>query len=159
MLYNTGDTVVYAGSSVCRISGVKEMRFGGSNKLYYILKPVFEPQSTVYHPVDGDCAKLRPPISADEAERIVAAPCATQWDSDDRTRRESFHRILHSGSCAEIASLVKLISARKRESAAQGKKLRAADERSLGEGKKLIGEELAYALGISRDEAVKAVTG
>ena len=72
VLYNTGDTVVY-GSSVCSISGIKEMRFGTDIKQYYILKPIFEPQSTVYHPVDGDPAKLRPPISADEARRIVTA--------------------------------------------------------------------------------------
>lgn len=153
MFYNTGDTVVY-GSSVCSISGIKEMRFDTDIKQYYILKPIFEPQSTVYHPVDGDPAKLRPPISADEARRIVTAPPMPDWESDDRLRREEFFRILHSGSCAEVVSMVKLICRRKREV----KKLRAADERSLSDGKGLVAGELAYALGITKNEAIKAIT-
>ena len=153
VFYNTGDTVLY-GSSVCSISGIKEMRFGTDIKQYYILKPIFEPQSTVYHPVDGDPAKLRPPISADEARRIVTAPPMPDWESDDRLRREEFFRILHSGSCAEVVSMVKLICRRKREV----KKLRAADERSLSDGKGLVAGELAYALGITKDEAIKAIT-
>ena len=154
VFYNTGDTVVYGGSSVCSISGIKEMRFGADIKQYYILKPIFEPQSTVYHPVDGDSAKLRPPISTDEARRIVSAPSMPDWESDDRLRREEFFRILHSGSCAEVVSMVKLICRRKREV----KKLRAADERSLSDGKGLVAGELAYALGITKDEAIKAIT-
>lgn len=153
VFYNTGDTVVY-GSSVCNISGIKEMRFGTDIKQYYILKPIFEPQSTVYHPVDGDSSKLRPPISADEARRIVSAPSMPDWESDDRLRREEFLRVLHSGSCAEVVSMIKLICRRKREV----KKLRAADERSLSDGKGLVAGELAYALGITKDEAIKAIT-
>ena len=76
------------------------------------------------------------------------------WESDGRLRREEFFRILHSGSCAEVVSMVKLICRRKREV----KKLRAADERSLSDGKGLVAGELAYALGITKDEAIKAIT-
>ena len=76
------------------------------------------------------------------------------WESDDRLRREEFFRILHSGNCAEVVSMVKLICRRKREV----KKLRAADERSLSDGKGLVAGELAYALGITKDEAIKAIT-
>ena len=154
MLYDTGDTVVYAGSSVCSISGIKELCFGADKKQYYILKPIYEPRSTVYHPVDGASAKLRPPISAEEARQIVSAPPMSGWENDDRLRREKFFNILHNGSCAEVVSMVKLICRRKREV----KKLRASDERSLNDGKGLVSEELAYALGITRDEAIKAVT-
>ena len=50
--------------------------------------------------------------------------------------------------------MIKLICRRKREV----KKLRAADERSLSDGKGLVAGELAYALGITKDKAIKAIT-
>lgn len=156
MLYNQGDFVVYAGSSVCRISEIKPMYFGASEKPYYILKPVFEPQSTVYHPVDGPDGKLRFPIDAQEASRIVSAPVSDNWIDNDNERREAFTETLKNGSCAEVVAMVKLIFRRKSRI---GAKLRASDERALNDGKKLISEELAFALKITKDEAVAAVLG
>lgn len=133
------------------------MRFGNTEKQYYILKPIFEPQSTVYHPVDGDEDKLRVPISAEDASRIISSPAPDNWIADDRERREAFAQTLKGGSCAEVAAMVKLIFHHKHKNPDSVTKLRACDERSLNDGKKLISEELAFALKITKDEAVQAV--
>ncbi len=159
MPYNTGDTVVYAGCSVCRISEIRPMKFGGTEKLYYVLKPVFEPNSTVYHPFDGDDDKLGIPINAVTAKEILSACVECNWIEDDRLRQEKFARILKSGNCAEIVSMIKLIFAQKKKSKAENKKLRAADERSLNDGRRIVGEQLAFALGITKDEALSLVNG
>ena len=115
MPYSTGDTVVYAGSNVCKIAEIRPMKVGGSEKLYYVLKPIFEPQSTVYHPFDGGDEKLTTPIDAAAANEILSAPVEIKWIEDDRLRHEEFTQILKNGSCAEVVSVVKLIFARKKK--------------------------------------------
>lgn len=159
MPYGTGDTVVYAGSNVCKIAEIRPMKVGGSEKLYYVLKPVFEPQSTVYHPFDGGEDKLTLPIDAATANEILSAPVEIKWIEDDRLRHEEFTQILKNGSCAEVVSVVKLIFARKKKSKAENKKLRAADERTLNDGRRIVSEQIAFALGVTKDEAVLLIDG
>ncbi len=46
-----GSTIVY-GTRICRLSDIKDMRFGKATRNYYILSPVGDDKNVIYVPTD-----------------------------------------------------------------------------------------------------------
>ena len=50
--YKIGDFVLYGYSGACEIVEIGPLSFGGNNRDYYSLKPVYDERDTIYVPVD-----------------------------------------------------------------------------------------------------------
>ena len=51
-MYQVNDTVAYSSQGICTVSEICKRDVGGSMVDYYVLKPVADPRSTVYVPVN-----------------------------------------------------------------------------------------------------------
>lgn len=158
-MYKVGDVVVYAGSSVCGVADIRKESFGKETKDYYVLKPVFERSSTVYHPVDGDETKLRKAVTEKEAQDMMAADfsSAVNWIENDAERNAYFDGLLKANSPCDMLGIISLIIKKKKEFSALGKKMRAADEKAFGEAKRKVLGEFSYVLNKSKEELIEII--
>lgn len=144
-MFKTSDTVIYGSGQLCVISDIREMSFGSTKRLYYILKPVFDKNSTVYHPVEDGEAKIRMPLTREKAEKIIANTDFTlEWNAFDSLRKELFDGILKEANPEKLVALIRLIHSKRRELAQNGKRLRAADEKAFNEARFSVSEEFAF---------------
>lgn len=159
-MFNKGDTVIYGSAGICTVSDIRKENFAGEKKLYYILKPISEKGTTVYHPVDGDESKLRLPLTAEQINEFLKTDFASavMWQSGDIARRELFDEILKEKEPVKLLSLINIITKKKIEKSDAGKKLRAADEKALNDAKKIILGEFSFVMGKSEDEILKMIT-
>ena len=74
-------------------------------------------------------------------------------------RFEFFHAVLSRGECGELMAMVRLMRARQRRLLAMGRHLHLTDERQLREAEKMAGEEVAAALGVTVQEALRLILG
>ena len=157
MSFAVGDAIVYGGSGVCEIEDIRDISFYRERpKKYYVLKPMFTPQSSVvYVPFSNEeqVSKFHHVISKEEAMAIISKiPIkGAQWVEDRNERKEAFNGIVNTGSREEIVSLITLIEKRRDELADEGKKLNAQDERILYDALRRINSEFAVALGMDPD--------
>lgn len=157
-MYSVNDTVLYGTQGVCTVCEIVKKKFGDNETDYYLLRPVFDKNSTILAPCYSDTTKqkMRSLLSKDEVlklkEDISKEPA--QWVDDALERRKLFSSILHSFDSKAILALAKNISIHKKELLSKGKNLSSFDARFLKESEKISFEEIAVVLGISTDEVL-----
>ena len=153
-----GDTVLYGSEGVCTVAEITELDFGGKPARYYLLKPVYNPNSAVYVPVENEklTAKMRRVLSVEEIRAVVHAIPREEslWIEDEEERKAVYRDILQRGDRLELARIIKALYFHEQEQRAKGKHLHAADERFFKEAEKMLYHEFALVLNISPDEVV-----
>jgi len=159
--FEPNDTVMYGGQGACTLLEVCEKDFGGDAKLYYVLRPAFSGSSVFYVPVDSEAltSKLRLLKSALELRAIINNTKASEWIEDDRARQNYHKQIIDGGGTDVLVSVFKSLCIRQGELAEIGKKLRAADERSLHEIERLLLEEFSFAFEIEKSDVEPFIFG
>ena len=152
-MFEVNDIISYGTTGICKIEDIRSERlFSGERKnvLYYILKPIYSPGSTVYVPVDNEkmTLKMRYILTKNEIDNMInqAKNKSLEWINDDQSRAAFFNDIVANGICADLLILVKCLYDRKQQLAQTNKKFHAADERVLLAAEKSIKEEFAYVL-------------
>ncbi|MDR1805564.1 MAG: CarD family transcriptional regulator [Clostridium sp.] len=155
-----GEEFIYGSAGVCKVAGIKDMTVGAETNSYYILKPVYEAASTIYVRVDSSelAGKVRRILSQEEIlELIRQMPDEnTIWETDDNKRREQYKGILSGSDRSALIRMIKTLFLRGEElkNVGKGKKLHASDERFLKDAEKILYEEFAYVLNITREEVL-----
>lgn len=159
-MFCVGQTVLYGSNGVCMVDDVTEKRIGKIKMQYYVLKPLCTNTSTLFVPTANQqlVSKMRCILTKEEAEAILQdlPPCG-DWNNNKLERSEQFRTIIAEGSCVELIRLIRLIRTHEQEQLARGKRLHITDERFLKEAEKMICEEFALVLQISRDEVLKRI--
>ena len=158
-MFKKDDAVLYGKYGVCRIESTQIRNFGQQSVEYYVLRPVFQGNSTVYVPTSSESlvSKMRPLTSE---QQIMDAIGSTKDHSvifslDDQLRREEYRRILNSGDRAEAASVVSALIGHKRDGRFR---LHKCDEYFLETAKKLLDEEFAFVLNIRPEQVDEFVS-
>ncbi|MBQ4093589.1 MAG: hypothetical protein IJC61_00950 [Oscillospiraceae bacterium] len=155
-MYQVNDTVAYSSQGICTVSEICKRDIGGSMVDYYVLKPVADPRSTVYVPVNNErlVCRMRTVLCSEEAKQLLdALPAAESlWVDDDNTRRERYRALLTEGAAADIAGIFKALLLRRRDLEALGRKLRSSDETFLKQTERLLCTECAEALGCAAED-------
>ncbi len=155
--YKKQDTIVYGTTGICTIEDIRQKSFSpGQQEMYYILKPVFSPSSTVYVPVDNErlTAKMRRVLTKPEIDALVdtVAKRGDVWTEDRRERVDRFKATLSEGIGTELLTMIHSLHRHKAQLEQQHKKLCSADEQTYASAKKMVTEEFSYALHIAPDE-------
>lgn len=149
-LFHGGDHVVYGTYGVCSVTGTTEKEIGGKKLRYYVLKPVFQQNSTVFVPVDNEqlTSRLRRVLTRPELESLVDSMPGQQpiWIDDENERRTQFQKIISEGDRSGLLRLVKTLYDRQQERVAVGKRLHQSDERIFREADRLLCDEFAFVL-------------
>lgn len=155
-MFSIGDSFIYGSNCICKLTKVQKRCMNHETHLYYILKPVFDPQSTVYIPVGNKKleAKMRRLLSADEVYTLIdEIPCKSAlWIEEENQRKEYYTQVLASGDRTQLIGIIKAVFYHQQKLKARGKKLHLSDERFMKEAEKTLYDEFAYVLGISREE-------
>ncbi len=150
------EIVRYGAQGICRIQQIEEKSIGASRRLYYVLKPVYYEDSTIFVPVDNPAltGKMHRLLRAQEVLELLSGLAGDDglWVEDEAQRREAYEQILRSGDRVGMARLIRALSLQKVRLGAQRKKLHAAEEAILKEAERELNEEFAYVLGLSLEE-------
>ena len=165
-----GEFVMYKNGTICRVSDICDMDFGGENRTYYVLDTVGQNSSRIYLPVDSPVV-LRHVLgrdeiygALDEAAREIAAidegksSESPLWRSDPKERAAAFTSIISGGDRVMILRMISLLAHNRESLAKLRKKLYASDERAYQQGVKLIGEEFSFVLGIPKEDIAEFIT-
>lgn len=151
-MYSVGDKIVYGENGVCTVCEIGPISSVGADKdkLYYHLVPLVG-SGTYFTPVDSG-AFMRPVISREEAEALIAAipgiePAIcndSRFNHVDAFYKELFK--LHT--CEALVAIVKGLHRR-----IAGKKTRSSRaEATMRRARDMLHGELAVALGIDIDD-------
>lgn len=159
--FEPNDTVMYGGHGVCTLLEITEKDFGGDVKEYYVLRPAYSGSSVFYVPLDSEIltAKMRAIKSADVLRAIMRDAVAAEWIEEDRPRQNQLKAVVDGGGTESLVSSYKLLHAKQKEYADEGRKLRAADDRYMKDIEKLIFEELSMVFAVDKEEVVPFILG
>lgn len=151
VLYNKGDLLQYGNNGVCKIEDIVWGMAGGYDKetQYYLMVPINNVNNTIYLPVNNDKAKVRPVLSADEINRILAGiEDMKEYVIVNEKQCEVIYKdAIYSLDCTHWFELLKTLCMRKTSRALQGKKITSTDERYYKNVSQRLQEELTVALG------------
>lgn len=155
-MYALGDMILYGTNGVCELLDVVDRDCGGKMVTYYMLKPIYASNSTVFVPIHNEklTAKMRPVLTKEQIDEMLHSIPEEYagWIADERQRKEQFKDIVSRADAFELIQLVKALLKHKQAVLARGKKVHIADERMLQEAEKMISDEFAYVLNISQEE-------
>lgn len=160
-MYNAGDMLIYPGTGVCRVDGIKNMALTpDGNKDYYVLKPVYDNLgTTIYMPTDHVRNDIRSVLSESEIYSLIHSVNfdTPLWVESDTERNAVFGEIIRGADRSKLIRLIAELHIKENEKTAAGKKLRSADKRALDEAEKLIHQEFAWALHLKPDDVADFV--
>ena len=150
MKFKKGDTVIYPQHGACVVKGTKKMEAFGEKREYLILETVIN-EMTLKVPVDkADEVGVRPPVSPDELEDLVAvlAKADPRVPSNWSRRFKNHQEKLKSGDVYQVAEVVRNLAARNRDAA-----LSAAERTMYERARVNLISEISPALKVSAEDA------
>ena len=156
-MFHVGDTVLYGTQGVCKIEGTEETDLGGNTVEYYVLRPVFDENAKIYVPMNNQMllSRMRDTLTDQEARRLLDSTSDAElvWNEDDTLRKQQYQAILSRNMETELLSVVKTLYLHQKEQKEKGKNLHISDENIYKQAKGILLCELAFAMGISQEEA------
>lgn len=150
-MYRIDDVVVYGLHGVCRITEIEEKEFAGEIHLYYTMHPIFDNRSTFFVPVNNE--KIRNLLTPEEIKKLIhTIPQQTTIEvQNEKTRKDTYKKIIESGDRGEILRLIKTLCQRLEDQQNAGKKPHLIDERFLKEAETVLYDEFAFVLNIEQN--------
>lgn len=157
MRFAIGDLIMYGETGVCRVEDIAEKEFCGEVRPCYKLQPLYQ-SCMIFTPADNEAVFMRPIITRDDAESLIAGISAIEPDIcptfAPRELSERYDRIIKTHDCNELIRLAVSIRAKRAGLIEQKKKLSAIDERFLKRAEDLLFGELAAALSIEKGAVI-----
>lgn len=153
-----GEYVRYAFNGVCLIEDIRQDSSGsrGSEREFYILKPVSSPGSTIFVPMDNDLLRSRmerlPTPEEVDALILSSRDQDLDWIDNRKDRASRFQTIVKDCKLQELLRLAGCLFHKQEELNARGKKLSASDENILRRAESLLENELAFLLSLPLDQ-------
>ncbi len=161
-MFCVGDTVIYGTQGVCRISAIEENDFGGDSVEYYVLRPVYDVNSTVFVPVKNEklVGKMRAVLSPEEIIGMIRSMPdeETIWIEDETERKQTYQEIIREGDRRKLVRLIKTLHFHGLEQQKKGRRLHQSDESALKQAEELLYNEFALVLKIRPEEVVPFIT-
>jgi len=148
-MYRISDKIVHPMHGAGIVEDIETKRIAGKNMEYYVLR-LTTGSVTVLVPVAScDAIGVRPVISAEEAEALLALFPALETEDNanwNRRYRENMEH-LKSGNLKEVAFVIKSLMLRE-----QKKPLSTGERKMLASAKQILISELTLATGRSEAE-------
>jgi CarD family transcriptional regulator len=117
VIFKKDDIVIYPQHGACKVKGIKKQDFFGKKEEYLILETIIN-EMTLRVPVARlDDVGVRPPVSADELEDLVAvlSKADPRVPSNWSRRFKNHQEKLKSGDVYQVAEVVRNLAARNRD--------------------------------------------
>ena len=147
-----GEVVVYRRQGMYKIQEIKEQEIGGICKNYYVLRSIYDSNSSLYVPTDADNLSdlMEDVLSEDDIFEIIdkSKENPMSWIENTSERAEVFDNLIKSGDLVDILKIYRLYAERKLLKNQRLIKNSARDERIFAKAQKIIHEAFAYSLKI-----------
>ncbi len=154
-MFQIGDYIICGSNGVCKVMDIGSNVPGAvEGRVYYTLTSAYQKGTVVYTPVDNKKVVMRPILSREEAEELIAGikDIDMLWVSDDKKREETYKEALRSCDCKKLVGIIKNLYNRKKERMAAGKKNITNDEKYFKMAEDILYEELAISLGMDKSD-------
>jgi RNA polymerase-interacting CarD/CdnL/TRCF family regulator len=135
----------------------------GEEREFYVLRPVANPASTIYVPLDNTTltSRMMGVLTKSEIDKLITTSNAQslEWVNDRNDRRAFFHSIISKCDRRELMLLVSCIYEKKTELINNGKKLASSDDEALKFAERLIEDEFSFSLGLACSEVGEYIRG
>ena len=161
-MFSKNEYIIYGSTGACKIIDIVIRKFGfNQERKYYVLKPAYENNSTIYAPIDNDKVTIRKIMTKEEVYNLIKTipNNETIWIDDNNLRKETYNEILRTGNKKEIIKLIRTLHQQRISKKEVGKKLNVGDEKIMNEAEKLLHEEFALVLNIKVDEVLPFISG
>ena len=152
MKFKKGETVIYPQHGACTVVSQKKIEAFGETQEYLILKTVINEMTLSVPVLKAEEVGVRPPVSADELEDLVAVlskpdpRVPSNWSRRFKNHQEK----LKSGDVYQVAEVVRNLAARNRDAS-----LSAAERTMYDRARINLISEIAPALRVSAEDAEK----
>lgn len=157
MMFKMGEVVVYGAQGICKIDCIQTKQIGKQSADYYVLKPLFNENTSVFVPVDNKIltAKVQSVLSLEQAKILIESvpQIGILKFENENQKREQYKNIIAGGNREALIALIKTIFAERDVRRNTGKKLNINDEQMLRKAEALIYNELAFVYGVEPSEA------
>lgn len=152
-----GTYVVHWSGKVCRLDDISVLDFTGTKREYLILSPVRDSAEKIYVPVEKQKEVLRPVLSKQEAEALIAKVKDIEPLSikDEKQRAQEYKTAFYSQNYVNLVKIAKELYQRREERSRMGKALPSKDAQMMAMVEKTFEEEMAIALGVEKTEVRK----
>jgi len=158
LLFEPGSYVSYRQNGICKIVDVTTQKFDRTPKTYYILQSVYGDTTQIFVPADTpDLGEhMRPVLTREEIDAIIKKSEETDlaWYDDSRERHEFLTQVMAAGDLVQILQVARQLSLHRQKVEAAGRKFYAIDENILNRALKVISENFAFALNLSKDDVI-----
>ena len=155
-MHRVGELFVYGRNGACKITDIKTQKFGNSEKMYYILSPVFDMRETIFVPVDNELlvSKMKKMLTKEEIIALIKSIPQREnlWIENVKIRREEYKKIISKANRDDLVSLMKTLYMRRKELELVGKSLSVYDEKFFRQAESIIHGEISLVLEIPREE-------
>lgn len=164
VMYQIGDLILYANMGVCEVVDILPQKLPGETQeqLYYTLSPLYQ-ECVIRTPVNNQKVFMRPVISKDEAEKLIAMIPQIQAEPYHMKKAgqlaDHYAQSLNTHDCVDLIELTMSLYAKKQEAEEQKKKFSVIDERYMKRAEELLFGELAVALEIPKDDVPAYIAG
>lgn len=160
-MFEAGEYIIYGNSGVCKVEEVTKMTAPGSKeeRLYYVLKPVYEKECRLFTPVDNQKVIMRPVLTKQEADALIekVKEIDLLWVNDEKNREQIYKEAIRTCNCEEWVRIIKTLYLRKKSRLAEGKKVTSSDAKYLQLAEENLYGELSIVMGIPKEEMEKFI--
>lgn len=160
-MFQKNDTVVYGAHGVCKIEDITMKEFMGSQKEYYVLKPISDMAATLYVPKHNEklLGKMRKIASEQEVYHLIETMPQEEilWFKNENERKEKYKKVLAKGNHSELIGMIKAIYLQKQKRESEGKHLYLSDERFFKEAERILYDEFQYVLNIKKEDLLPLI--
>lgn len=127
-MYAVGDLIIYGSTGVCEIEKIesKAMPGSGESQLYYTIKPLYQ-SCVIYAPVEGCRVFMRPIISRQEANELIASIAQRKVSAFQghgfKAIVAHYEKAIQSHQCADLVDLTMSIYQKSAKPCSNGKSL------------------------------------
>ncbi len=151
-MFSKGEKIVYGSTGVCVIEDICEKELiRNQKKLYYILKPLFQQNNTIYAPYNDGKVFMRPVLTKAQADELIAKIPEIKEKGSPNLSAEDYRNEFTSHKAVDLVKLTSLIYEKKKAAEENKKKLGFIDEKYMHLAEDLLFGELSVALDIPRD--------
>ncbi|MDD6207182.1 MAG: CarD family transcriptional regulator [Clostridiales bacterium] len=155
-MFQVNDIVVYGKHGVCKVTdvGTLSMSMVDKDELYYTLRPVYQKDAVIYAPIENNKTVMRSVISKQEAKKLINEidDIETVRTGNEQEREAQYRVALRNCDCRELVKIIKTLYLKNKSRTKSGKKAMAVDERYFRLAENQLNEELAYVLGMNKEE-------
>lgn len=161
-MFERDEYVFYESGGICQIADIRvaPLESMPADRTYYIMKPLHDPNSVVYIPVDSDKVFLRRLLNREEAEELLnRIPTVDAIDEPNaKLLRAKYTEAMRTHDPVEWVRVIKTVYRRANAQASRSQRISETERNFAENAKRYLHTELALALGLNEAEMERHIS-